>query len=198
MDLVLLRFVILFTLLKLSWPAYMPSSSIAKSPALRHEIDSFKNVSQNLTSDNSDPWMLPVILPYLFPVPDTQTILYLGFGLRRFPLPPEHMRSLLAVSYDYIAEQVERQGAQTLYPVFPNVGQQLYKSLGDGIHLVIKNVFDDQLFTWGTLHDVVKGLQLYLIDGRRFRQCYFNFHDFEGVIGSGQLGMDEASKGVGR
>ena len=97
------------------------------------------------------------------------------------------------MSKDYIAQQIDEQGAHAFYPITPNIGQLFYKSLGDGISLEIQSVLPDHFFDWNTVQDVVEGLSLYLISGRRFWQCYFNFHHAEGIMGTGQLAREDPS-----
>lgn len=91
---------------------------------------------------------------------------------------------------DYISQYIEKQGAYTFYPIAEDHRQYFFQSLGDGIALTIESVVDDVWFVWETLKEVVEGLRLYLVEGRRFRQCYFNVDDGEGLIASGFLGKE--------
>ena len=88
---------------------------------------------------------------------------------------------------DVIAQRIEVVGPQTLYPISGANRQSFHQDLGDGVELVIEKAFPDLFFTWGTLRDVILGLNMYLIDGRRFWQCYFNFADDFSIVGTGQI-----------
>ena len=136
--------------------------------------------------------IFPIIFPHIIIVPNSETILYLRFGLRRRALSPDFMQSLLVVAEDYIHQNIEEFGAHALYPIGPDNRQEFFKSLGDGIKLEIVNILPDEFFTWGTLDEVVEGLMIYLIQGERYRQCYFEFDDGNGIIGSGQLVKENA------
>lgn len=121
------------------------------------------------------------LLPYRFKVPDTNILLRLGFGIRR-SLDRNHMRSLIAVAEEHIDEQIAAlppapPDSQHVYPVAQGRYQTFYKSLGDGIRLLIGNNYQiGKLFTWDELEDVVIGLRMYLVDGDRFWQTGFGFY----------------------
>jgi len=174
---------------------FLPSSSSLVSSSVAQQIESsgFRSRSNATDGSASIRALYPVILPYRFVVPNTETVLFLGFGLRRRALSAAFIESLIVVSKDYIAQQIDEQGAHTFNPITPNIGQLFYKSLGDGISLEIQSVLPDRFFDWDTVQDVVEDLSLYSISGWRVWQCYFNFHNAEGIIGTGQLAREEPS-----
>ena len=101
------------------------------------------------------------------------------------------MTGLLAIADDYCSQHVEEYGRYTLYPVLPGHRQRFYKSLGDGIHLEIRNSVPDALFSWGALIDVIEGLTIFVVHEQHFSQCYFRFYDGLGVPGIGQIAADD-------
>ncbi len=51
---------------------------------------------------------------------------------------------------------------------------------------------NQRFFTWGILENVVEGLWLYLVEGRRYWQCFFELRDGPGnSIGGGGIVRDE-------
>ena len=150
------------------------------------------SISISSKSSNSTRDFYP--FPHRFRVPGTDTVLHLGFGMRR-SLDPLHVRSLIAVAEDYIDEEIENlphiPGFEPLYPAAGGLNQLFYKTLGDGIVLMVRNnVEAGKMFTWEELRDVVVGLRLYLVDGRRFWQTRFKFY-------SGGYAPDVTTRNIG-
>ena len=139
-------------------------------------ISDFNNISlgTNLTALTS-----PSVLTHSFTVPGTQTFLRLGFGVRRHRLDPMSLGGLIAVIEDLIVEGINRDGEDFepgVDPIFRY--QEVEYSLGDGFHWeVYSNIPAPDYFTWGQLKNVVRGLELYLVQGQRPYTTRFSFWD---------------------
>ena len=120
-----------------------------------------------------------VFLPYRFRVPDTGTVLRIGFGLPRHKIDFEIMEELLDLSESVVDDSLRRFGADTHCPRGPG-HHQLYEQLGAGIELRIQDVPQSSGFTWQQLHEAVIGLHLYLVEGRRSYETYFIFYNGPG------------------
>ena len=122
---------------------------------------------------------LPSVLPYSFAVPGTQTFLRLGFGLRRRRLDPLDLGGLIAAIEDLIVQGINRDGDHWepgVDPIFRY--QYLEYSLGDGFHWeVYTDIPARDFVSWGQLKNVVKGLELYLVQGQRPYATVFSFWD---------------------
>ncbi|KAL6718766.1 hypothetical protein ACLMJK_003000 [Lecanora helva] len=140
----------------------------------------------------------PLILPYRIKVPNTRTTIRLGFGIPRKDLDPNELSVLLAVTEAYVDEQLQSLGAggaQAPYPVMGLGEQYFHKSLGDDVHIEIWNLEYQDYFTWTVLRNVLRGLSTYLIDGKRYRQCWFEFSNGQPVpVGAGRItaGLERA------
>ena len=128
---------------------------------------------------NINPLTLPSVLPYSFAVPGTQTFLRLGFGVRRHRLDPLSLGGLIAAVDDLIVQGIRRDGGDWepgVDPIFRY--QELEYSLGDGFHWdVYTDIPAPGFVSWGQLKNVVKGLELYLVQGERPYTTVFSFWD---------------------
>ena len=150
----------------------------------------FSNASYPLRANTSFV-SRPAFLPHKFKVPNTSTTIYLGFGILYKSLDPISLGILLAVTEGFIAQQIENQGAATAFPIHGLGTQYFHKSLGDGVQMEVWNLDVQSHFTWGMLKNVIDGLQLYLVEERRYRQCWFEFHNGPGgTIGGGRIVPD--------
>ena len=92
------------------------------------------------------------------------------------------MRSVIAVAEDYVDEEIGNlppvaPGLEILYPIEDFVYQSFHKTLGDGIGILVENYWRaGKFFAWDDLRDVLLGLRLYLVEGRRFWQTEFKFY----------------------
>ncbi len=162
------------------------NSTEASYPLQLPNISPFLNITGIVPSR-------PMILPYHFKVPHTDTVLNLGFGIIRRKIDPANLGALLSVSQDYINQQIENHGAHAVYPFA--AGQTFVKSLGDGIYIAIWNLGFQYAFTWGLLGNVIEGLWLYLAEGGRPWQCWFEFRNsVGGAMGGGEIVTDGADE----
>ena len=137
------------------------------------------NTSNVTLATNSTALTLPSFLPYSFAVPDTETFLRLGFGMRRHRLDPLSLGGLIASVQDTIVQGI-RIGGENLCPGVDPIFryQELDYSLGDGFHFeVYTDIPAPEFFTWGELKNVVRGLELYLVQGQRPYATVFSFWD---------------------
>lgn len=119
-------------------------------------------------------------LPHRFRVPDTETVLRLGFGIRRRRVDREELRTLLRFSLAFLEEGKARYGGDTIYQ--QQLGPyQRYEQLGFGIELVVQDIRESaEVFTWRELYEAVEGLMLYLVEGNRCWETTFLFFNHAG------------------
>ena len=176
-------FVILSLLLLKSLIALTKASPVSTTDASSKDFDlSLLNTSNlnNITlGTNFTVPTLPSVLPYSFAVPNTQTFLRLGFGFPRRRLDPLSLGGLLAVVQDIISESIREDGEDAHPGVDPYfMYQTVAYSLGDGFRLkVYSRLPATTLFTLGQLRNVVRGLELYLVEGERPYATVFSFWD---------------------
>ena len=157
------------------------------------------NTTPTSNSSNISTWPTP--LPYGFSVPNTQTYLRLGFGLPRHRLDPMSMGGLIAVIQHAIVEGIEEDGEEHLPNIDPLSGLQRFDwTLGDGFYFQIMNILGTgRYFTWGQMKDVVEGLRLYLMIGKKYYATAFSFWVGPGwwrrlPLGAGGLWVDRDRK----
>ena len=104
------------------------------------------------------------------------------------------MASLIAVVQHDVYEELAEHGPDEEFPVSAGGVQKFEYDLGDGIGLLVQNANTGRHFTWEVMRDVLVGLRIYLIEGRRFRQTYFNFWTGAELwpLGSGSIHVMES------
>lgn len=113
--------------------------------------------------------------PIHFDVPNTPTALRL-----RLARPLDWMQTsiMLAVMADHISAQMQRHYANPLLP-----GGKFDWDVGEDLAFSVMSLISSPVshqMTWGVLSDVVEGLRLFLVEGRRSRESYFRV---EKVVG---------------
>lgn len=149
------------------------------------------SLNSTATSNVSDALAtLPTPLIHLFPVPNTQTYLRLGFGVPWHPLDRFDMGGLIATVQYFIDQGIENYGLEGYPGIVQLTGiQEFGYTLGDGCHFYIRNVKGSgRYFTWEQARNVLEGLRLYLIVGERFYATSFGFWDGPGTLGNSPLG----------
>ena len=175
-------FFILSLLLLKSLVALTKASPVSTTDASSKDFDlSLLNTSNlnNITLGTNSTVPTLSVLPYSFAVPNTQTFLRLGFGLPRRHLDPMSLGGLLAVVQDIISEGIRVDGEDAhpgVDPLF--MYQTVDYSLGDGFRLVVDSRLPaTSFFTLAQLRNVVRGLELYLVEGGRPYATVFSFWD---------------------
>lgn len=97
----------------------------------------------------------------------------LGFGAGT-PIPIPIIFPLLLVSEHDVAEKIARFGEDGEMEWETGYRQMYHRDLGDGIRIIVMNLAGHEV-TWGELRSVIKGLQEFLVDGRRAREVMFRF-----------------------
>ena len=132
-------------------------------------------------------------LPHRFRVPGEEMVLRLGFGLFRTSVDPIRLQSLIRLSQAVIEEGAGTHGWDELYPTYVIGRQRFIYSLGEGISLRVTNFRRLDLFTWRQIHTLVKGLDLFLVEGKRPYLTKFKF-----FVGPGPTpDVEEIAKGWG-
>ena len=178
MLLVLLSLLLLRSLIAIT----KASPVLSAAPSSKDADLSLFNTSNpnNLTlAANSNALTLPSLLPYSFHVPNTRTFLRLGFGIIRRRLDPLSLGGLIASVEDLVVQGIRDDGEDMCPGVDPIFRyQELEYSLGDGFHFeVYTDIPAPEFFTWGEIKNVVKGLELFLVQGQRPYATAFSFWD---------------------
>ena len=155
------------------------STAALSSKDLELSLFNTSNPNPLTLAPNSTALTLATFLPYSFSVPGTETFLRLGFGLHRHRLDPLSLGGLIASVEDLVALAIRRDGPNLCPGVDPIFRyQQLEYSLGDGFHFeMYTDIPAPEFFTWGEIKNVVKGLELYLVQGQRPYVTSFSFWD---------------------
>ena len=99
-------------------------------------------------------------------MPTTDTVLRLTYGLIRHRIDHLDLQSLIHLAKGTVELNFDAHGGNTVYPLEPH-GRQVFEMLGFGIQLRVENVAPERLFTYRMLYEVVEGLRLFLVVGRR-------------------------------
>ena len=113
--------------------------------------------------------------PISFDVPHTPTALRLRLAR---PLDLMQISIMLTLMADHISAQMQRHYANPLLP-----GGKFDWDMGEDLAFSAMSVLSSPVphqMTWGVLSDVIEGLRLFLVQGRRPRECYFRV---ENVVG---------------
>lgn len=99
---------------------------------------------------------------------------------------PSTLQGLVGYLSAFVSEQTTRHGSNAHCNLFP-----ISYDIGDGRAINIWYLVHP--LTWGELGSVLRGLQLYIIDGRRNKSFRFDIHDKENFdiythIGRGEIG----------
>ena len=113
--------------------------------------------------------------PISFDVPSTPTALRLRLAR---PLDLMQTSIILTVMADHISAQMQRHYANPLLPE-GKFRWDMGEDLAFSVNSVSSSPVSHQM-TWGVLSDVVEGLRLFLVEGRRSRECHFRV---EKVVG---------------
>ena len=101
-----------------------------------------------------------------FPIPESRFTLIITEGEK---LDPRPLSSVLVVAAAYVDEQEKKHGGNA-----PGDHEVDY-DLGEGIIIHVESL---DIMSWNELDTVFRGLKLYEIEAKRYRQCYFEI--FEG------------------
>lgn len=138
------------------------NSSTPTAPASLIPIP--KTITTSLTTN---PW-----LPHRYRVPTTNTVLRLSYGLFRHRIDLLDLQSLIHLAKGTVEINFDAHGGNTVYPLDAN-GRQIFAQLGFGIQLRIENIAPQPLFTYRMLYEVVEGLRLFLVVGKRNWEVWF-------------------------
>lgn len=124
------------------------------------------------TSLSANPWF-----PHRYPVPTTNTVLRLSYGLIRHRIEPLELQSLIHLAQSTVQINFHAHGGNTIYPL-NDQGRQVFEQLGWGVQLLIENS-TPRLFTYRMLYEAVEGLRLFLVVGSR--NCEVRFRVWNGL-----------------
>ena len=88
-----------------------------------------------------------------------------------------------------VAYQIHMYGLNAELP-FENGIQELHNTLHKGVEFYVQNT-SGHIITWGNVKNVLWGIKLYLVEGRRSNVCHFQFSTGgrPDRIGQGQITM---------
>ena len=149
--------------------------------------------NDNLTILYSAGRPLATIIP--FHIPSTNLYLHVRFprtNIRRHPLSQYSIGGVLALANDTINQNIADDGADALVDWLNPEGtrQQFVEVLSNEVVLGFLGLTGGPSITWGQVRDVVKGLYLYMVVGRRFWEAEFQVTQgsrFAGLIGVGKI-----------
>lgn len=122
----------------------------------------------------SRPLQWNVRFPYRIRVPNTPTVVRLGFDEPRRRLDPDEWRSFLNFVQGTIKLYIEEHGGATIYPL-NNFHEQIIEETWPGMDLEIVGSILVPPFTYQELWEVLQGLRIFMVDGGRNYQARFNF-----------------------
>ena len=150
-----------------------------------------------LSTNNSLPVLylverpLSTIIP--FHIPSSTLYLHIKFprtNSHRHPLSQYSISGVLALANDTIYQHITDDGADTFVDWLNPAGtrQQFVEVLSNEVVFGFLGLTEGPRFTWGQMRDVVRGLYLYLVVGRRFWEAEFQATEgsrFAGLFGIG-------------
>jgi hypothetical protein len=116
---------------------------------------------------------LSSLFPYRYDIPNSQLHLNIGFGPPSQRLDSGELRSLLLAAQIVARRGARDHGSSWPLPSPTGVGDVFHYSLGAGITISITE--GHYAVTWGILEDVLRGLENYLVDGKRPYHTRFEF-----------------------
>lgn len=112
--------------------------------------------------------------PHRIRVPNTPTVLQLGFDRPRRRLDPDEWQSFLNVVQGTIRNDIDEHGGATVYP--QNVfDEQIFEEMWRDMDLEIVGWIYGSPFTYQELWEVLQGLRIFMVDGARNYQASFTF-----------------------
>ena len=136
---------------------------------------------------------LATIIP--FHIPSTNLYLHVRFprtNAHRHPLSQYFIGGVLALANDTLNQYISEDGADALVDWLNPEGtrQQFVEVLSNEVVFGFLGLTGGPTITWGQVRDVVTGLYLYMVVGRRFWEAEFQVTQgsrFAGLIGVGKM-----------
>ncbi|KAL8862120.1 MAG: hypothetical protein Q9178_001575 [Gyalolechia marmorata] len=173
--------IMLSALLLLSGFAHVMSMPVSSSLSIAETepdwLSGDSNDSTPIASDtvslNKSIKTVPIPLPEIYHVKNSDAIIRLGFGAGT-RIPIDIIFSLLLVCEDDVVEKIARYGEDGEMRWETGHRQIYSRDLGDGVRITIMNLAGQEVL-WGEVRSVLQGLQEFLVDGRRGREVMFRF-----------------------
>ncbi|CAF9941374.1 MAG: hypothetical protein HETSPECPRED_003218 [Heterodermia speciosa] len=178
-----------------------PPDSLTATPTLPS-----LNVSKTLNGSLAG----TTFLAHRFRVPNTHTVLGLGFGIIRHRIDAVDLQSLLHLALSVAKEGLDHYGGDAEYPfqpgaLHPGAIRQSFGQIGFDLSLLIQDCGNYNYFNYGELYESLEGLMAYLVVGQRSWETTFmvwngpgRFPDLtDPPIARGKIRMMKRSSGVG-
>ena len=140
-----------------------PSESVNPTTTLP-----FLNVSRTLNNSLAG----ATFLAHRFRVPNTNTVLGLGFGIIRHRVPRIDLQSLLRLALGVAKEGLDHHGGDAVYPLQEGFHQS-FEQGGFDLYLRIQDYNNGLFFNYRELYETVEGLMGYLVVGERSWETLF-------------------------
>lgn len=137
-------------------------TSASVSPSVHRSSTAIPAKPSNSSSGET---ALSTIFPYRYDIPNSPFHLNIGFGPSSQRLDSRDLRSLLLAAHAVAGKGAREHGRGMPLPSSTGVEDVFHYSLGDCITFSISEGY--HAVTWGVLEDVLRGLEDYLVDGRR-------------------------------
>ena len=122
----------------------------------------FLNLSKTLNNSLAG----ATFLAHRFRVPNTNTVLGLGFGIIRRRVNAIDLQSLIRLALNVAKEDLDRYGGDADYPLQEGFHQS-FEQGGFDLNLWIQNCNNGLFFNYRELYETVEGLMGYLVVGER-------------------------------
>lgn len=111
-------------------------------------------------------------LAHRFRVPNTETVLGLGFGIIRHRVDAVDLRSLIRLALAVAKEGLDHYGGDAEYPLQQGLHQS-FEQIGFGLYLLIQDCDNGLFFNYQELYETVQGLMGFLVVGERSWETTF-------------------------
>ena len=128
----------------------------------------FLNVSKTLNNSLAE----TTFLAHRFRVPNTNTVLGLGFGIIRHRIDAVDLRSLIRLAVGVGKEELDHYGGDAEYPLLAGMHQS-FEQAGFDLELLIQDCQNGLFFTYRQLYETLEGLMGFLVVGERSWETSF-------------------------
>ena len=141
-----------------------PSDSFTPTATIPSSLNVSKTLNNSLIG--------ATFLAHRYRVPNTNTVLGLGFGIIRRRIDATDLQSLMRLALAVVKEDLDRYGGDAQYPLQAGLHQS-FEQAGFDLYLLIQDCDNYLYFTYQELYESVEGLMGYLVAGQRSWETTF-------------------------
>ena len=141
-----------------------PSDSLTPTATFTSSLNISKTLNNSLGGTT--------FLPHRYRVPNTNTVLRLGFGIIRSRIDATDLQSLIRLALAVVKEDLDDYGGDAEYP-FQGGFHQSFEQKGFDLYLLIQDCENYLFFNYQQLYETVEGLMGYLVAGQRSWETTF-------------------------